>query len=355
MTPLETALEAMDSLYFSKNDVPNKQVIRARTRAMVRAYDFVWLEKSNGYYVRGAERLLMGPLRNLETGRDSGYIAAGKLDIILQEKSARKRLLVLDHKFLGQGFDDDDIEHLLVSGQQNQYAYLGIPNGIRFQGAIWDIIVKSKHIPRKESILKGKPERIAGRKSVVDGVEYAKGDIIPATPDVVTPGETMDEFEERVFQLYCEDPTKYFARPEVPVIESNIANHIHEVYLWTKELDMDSKGDNHLRNPDACMEYNRPCSYLGLCSGRSHEEDGTWKHGARIHNELDLEKGVDPFKIITNSRLKMFRTCRLKHHRKYNLGLVKIEENIDEALFVGSAGHVGLEYWWKQIASEDKS
>lgn len=349
MTPLEAGLAAMDSLYFATHDLPNKPTIRARIRGMLRAYDKVWAEDNKKYIVRGAERLLMGPLKNLENMKDSGYIQSGKLDLILEERAGRRRLVISDHKWLSSGFDDDDIEHLLVSGQQNTYAYLGFVNGIKFEAAMWDILVKSQHVPKKESILKGSPSRIAGRKSTVNGVEYKKGDVIPAVPDTVTPGETIGEFEERVYQIYCENPAKYFARPEVPVIKDNIASHMHEAYMWTKELDIDSKSDTHLRNPDACMTYNRACSYMGLCSRRSHEEDGSWTTKEKVHEELDLPAGVDPHRVVTNSRLGCFRLCRLKHHRRYNLGLIKIKPAAEESLFVGSAGHVGLEWYWKMI------
>lgn len=348
MTPLEAGLEAMDK-YFATHDSHNKLIIRARCRAMLKAYAIVWEEDNKRYIVKDAEKLLMGPLVNLENMRDSGYLMSGKLDLLLEEKSGRKRTILLDHKVMANGFEDEDIEHLLVSSQPHQYAALGWSNGIKFDAAMWDVVTKCTHVPRKESILKGSPSRIAGRKTTVNGVEYVKGQTVPANPDTVTPGETMEEFEDRVFQVYMENPGKRFARPEVPIIKSNVGNHMQSLYLWTKELDMDSKSDMHLRNDSNCISYGRACSYLGICSGRSHFEDGTWTKRKQVHNELDIPAGIDPYKLITNSRMKMFKECRLKHDNYYNKGLVKVQERIEEPLYVGSAAHIGFEYFWKEL------
>lgn len=359
MRPLDAALEAVEK-YFSASKREDKLVIRARVRAMLRAYDQVWGGASDNYEVLGVEKNWLAPLKSLLTQKDSGYFAGGKLDVILKEKVNRKRLLIMDHKFLAYEFDQDDIEHLLVAGQQNQYAYLGWANGAAFEGAIWDIIVKSLHVPRKESsriVTAAKPERTLSRAwtDPATGIKHLKGTVMPAVVEVreTTPAETMDEFEERVYKLYCENWEKRYARPSVPVIKQNIADHIQELYHWTKELDVDSRSDVHLRNTEHCKMFNRPCEYLGICSGKSDKNDeSVWIQRGTVHAELELPANVSPFKVITNSRMAMYKGCRLKHHYRYNLGLAKAnEEEIDETLYVGTAGHIGLEFYWRAVAA----
>ena len=341
MTPLDVGLEAMDKLYFDTASVPNKPTIRARCRAMLRAYDRVWDKDNARYLVNGVEKTLLAPLQNLLTGKDSTYLLAGKLDVDLEEIDGRKRHVLMDHKALGYLFDDDDIEQLLIKAQQLTYAYLGFTNKIRFDAAVWDILVKSKHSPSKETT-KFIPGKVY-QKRVGD---KPKGTVIP-DQTIAVPAEDLGVFEQRVFETYCNDYKKYFARPEVPIIYSNVAAHIQEQYLWVKELHMDSQGDRHLRNDEACKQYGRSCEYLGLCSGRTHEQDGTWKYDSNVHRELELPAEANPFKIVTNSRLQCFKACRLKHHRRYNLGLTKIKEDHNEALFVGTAIHFGLEHFWR--------
>lgn len=347
---VQAALGAMDRLYFSKNHIPDKDTVRAKIRAMIRAYDVVWGKENREYEIEGAERMLLGPIKSIYTHDDSGYTAGGKLDVLLRQRDGTKERLILDHKFLSYNFDNEDIAQLLISGQPNQYAYLGWTNQLFFTGAIWDVIVKSQHRRRKESsviIKAAKPERALKVKR--NGLPA--GTILPAEEAIreVTAAETPDEFEERVFGIYVADPSKYFARPKIRLFKERIADHIDDLYEWTLEIDRDFKSGRHLRNTDACKNYNRPCPFLAICTGQSSFDNGHWvKHGPK-HDELELPKDVDPFRIITNSRVATFKLCRLKHHYKYNEGWRRADADIDDNLYVGSAGHVGQEYYWKAL------
>lgn len=339
--PLVEALAEIDG-HLAGNHYANAPVLRARVRAMLRAYSATWQDTDWKYAVLGAERLLLAPFTY--DGVDTGYVLGGKLDVLLRETHGRKRDILLDHKFLSQGFDENDIEHLMISGQPNQYAMLGLAHGIRFHTAMWDIIVKPTHRPGKggsKVVKAAKPER----------THKGTGKVLPAEPEVREdrPAETMEEFEERVFGVMTENAPRFFCRPEVPIMQANVAESMEQIHLWLKDLHAAQKQYKLKRNPDACMMYNHPCTYLGLCSGRSREDDGTWKKKENIHAELDLPEGVNPFKVITNSRLATFRACPLKHHRKYVLGIDKMSEEEVESLNVGQLGHVGLEHYWKAI------
>lgn len=355
MSPLDRALEALDG-YIATNKHPDSAVLRARLRAMIRAYSFVWAGQEDQYEVLAVEQLLLAPLVNLVNKKESDYLAGGKLDVILREREGRKRLLLSDHKFLGFSFDDSDIQHLMIAAQPLEYGYLAFANGKKLDDAMWDVIAKPSHIPRKESsriVRAGSEAKIAGRTYTdSDGIKRQKGDLVPAREEIreATPAETMEEFEERVYNVLIENKDKYFARPRVPLLRHQIAEHCHEKYLWVQEMKMDAASEIHLKNTDACKTYSSPCQYMGLCLGTSSEDDGTWKKTDRIHAELDLPDGVDPGRVVTNSRLGMYKSCRLKHHRRYNLGLVKIKSEEADALYVGSGGHVALEMFWKAIA-----
>lgn len=351
MMPLDAALEALDG-YIATNKHPDSAVLRVRLRAMIRAYSFVWAGQEDQYEVLAVEQLLLAPLVNLVNKKESDYLAGGKLDVILREREGRKRLILMDHKALAWAFDDTDIEHLLVAPQPLEYGFLAWSNGKRLDDAMWDVLAKPAHVPRKESskiVTAAKPERTYKVKR--DG--KPAGTVFPAEPEVreTTPAETMEEFEERVYEILIRDKDKYFARPRVPLLKSQMSQHVHEKYLWAQEMKMDAASDIHLRNADACKLYNSPCEYLGLCSGRSSEDDGTWARRDRVHAELDLPAGVDPLRVLTNSRVSMYKTCRLKHHRRYVQGLVKASRKDEDYHFVGTGIHLGLEHFWKAIAS----
>jgi len=307
--PTEQALITLDK-YFKDNPDHDAMLHRARLRAIIRAYGERWLNDVGNYKVHSVERLMMAPINSMDNGKDSGFIAGGKIDAIIEENLGGNNLIVLDHKFLSSAFTPEKAQHLTIDGQPSQYAYLCWANGIKVTHVLWDVIVKSLHRKNKN--------------------------------------ETWEAFEERVYVIYSEDKDR-FGRYKVPVIKDNVAEYLDELYHWSKEIGLEAKGNIHLKSRGHCWEFNSACSYLGLCTGYSDENDGTWERKGTDHAELPLDKDVDPFKIITNSRIKSYQTCRQKHHYNYNLGLKKIKPDYSEPLAVGTAGHAALEDYWKVI------
>ena len=307
----ESALLAMDKFFLANKD-ENTLLHRARLRAIVRAYGQRWANDSELYEALEVEKLLLGKIVSMDSGKDSGFTAGGKIDAIIKERVGSKNLIVLDHKFLSTEFTPEKAQHLTIDGQPSQYAYLCWANGIEVTHVLWDAVVKSLH-------RKGK-------------------------------NESYESLEERIYGIYIEDNSK-FSRFKVPVIKDNIAEYLNELYHWAKEIGMESKGNVHLKSRGHCFEFNRACKYLGICTGYSDSNDGTWNSGGTNHAELVLDKDINPFTILTNSRLKEYQTCRTKHHLHYNLGLSKIKEETEEPLFVGTAGHHGLQAYWETIAS----
>jgi hypothetical protein len=148
------------------------------------------------------------------------------------------------------------------------------------------------------------------------------------------------------------DPSK-FTRSKIPIIKDQISKHITDLYDWSKEIGLEAKGANHLRSTGNCFSFNTPCEYLGVCTGFSDPDDETvWVKTGSKHAELDLPAGINPFKIITNSRLSMYQGCRQKHEYRYNQGLTKIGAENNENLHVGSAFHAGMEAYWITIKGE---
>lgn len=309
--PTQEAIKALDEFFNGKKSEGNELHYR-RLRAIIRAYGERWANDVNNYSVLAVEELMLAPIKSLESGKDSGFVAGGKIDGVIQEKIGSNNLIVLDHKFLSSAFTPEKAEHLIIDGQPSQYAYLCWSEGIKVTHVLWDSIVKSLH---------------------------RKGG-----------SETWQGFEDRVFEVYREDKDR-FARHKVPIIKENVVEYLDELYDWAKEIGLEAKGSKHLKSRGNCFEYNSPCSYLGVCTGFSDPNDSSkWKIVGTEHAELELPEGTSPFKVLTNSRVKTYQSCRQKHHYRYNMGLQKIEENKSEPLFVGSAGHMALEAYWQAVA-----
>jgi hypothetical protein len=307
--PTTEALLALDK-YFKANPDNDAMLHRARLRAILKAYGERWSNDVGNYEVLAVEKLMTAPIKSLDNGKDSGFIAGGKIDVIVKERVGNNNLIVLDHKFLSTAFTPEKAQHLTIDGQPSQYAYLCWCEGIKITHVIWDYIVKSLHRKNRN--------------------------------------ETWEAFEDRVFKIYMEDPDR-FGRYKVPVVKDNVAEYLNELYHWAKEIGLEAKGDIHLKSRGHCWEYNQACTYINLCTGYGDENDGTWVKSGTEHSELPLDKSVDPFKIITNSRVKSYQTCRQKHHYLYNMGLKKIKKDYSEPLEVGTAGHEALQKYWETI------
>lgn len=313
-TLLEVTLAGLDSYLNASPAYPKIDVIRSRCRGMLRAYvDLYGQADADGYSVIAVEELVTGPILNPSTLRDSGYLAAGKIDVRAIKRKGNKHVII-DHKILASEMTDHHHEHLLVDTQPLQYALLQHLNGERVDGAVWDVIAKTSHRPKVK--------------------------------------ETTAEFEERVYELYSESPASFFARKEIPILEYNLAGYATDLHSWTQMVNSAKVSNTHLKTPESCFSYRYPCKFLSLCSGTG-SLDRELQRGNLVqidnpHQELNLPEGIDPHKVITNSRLKTFRNCMYKHDLSYNQGVRK-PGHTEEPLFVGSAMHTALEHYWLHL------
>src|SRR5690606_31271936 len=100
----------------------------------------------------------------------------------------------------------------------------------------------------------------------------------------------------------------------------------------------------------ACMQYGRPCEFLGLCSGSDDPDSDRWRKKPTIHAELGETAGN--LDVLTNSRLRTFQTCRRKHYYQYELAIERSLDEQIEALFFGSLWHEALDVFWQTFDEE---
>jgi hypothetical protein len=79
--------------------------------------------------------------------------------------------------------------------------------------------------------------------------------------------ETAEEYEARLRDSL--DP-KWFARERVAVLERDIAERLRDLVTAGHEI---VQLGTRARNPDACLNYNRPCEYWGVCTGEQDLRD----------------------------------------------------------------------------------
>jgi hypothetical protein len=213
--------------------------------------------------------------------------------------------------------------------------------GEKCDDAVWDVIRKPTISPKKLSQ--------ADRRSAVSLGRYFDGTISEESRRAMVEQEreTREMFELRLANdCTKERPEWYFARRSVPRLNSEILEYAAD--LWEQAQDIlheRKRGRLPPKNGGACMTYGTPCKFLGICSGHDTPDSDRWQPKAQRHPELhDISADVD---LLTNSRLRMFQTCRRKHYYDFELGIERQDEEEKEALFFGSLLHVGLESWWK--------
>ena len=340
MTALDHALAAIDGFPGDGSD----ELIRSKCRSMVRGYDARW--KDAGYVALEVEQVISTPLFNPATKAQSRtFQMAGKLDVYVEQHNRR---YIMDHKFTSMDVMDPDSpfwRQLTVEGQINQYMLLKWAMGERPDGAIWDAIRRPTISPKKLTK--------AERASAVADRKYCGTVLSMETLAAlqVEERETLEMYEARLtHDCTHERPEWYFQRRTVPRLDADMLEYAEDLWQHSQDILASRKVARLPKNSGACMTYNSPCQFLGICSGHDTPDSDKWKRKAVQHPELNEHGDME---ALTNSRIRTFQTCRVRHHYQYELGIERHDEEEKEALYSGTLLHVGLEAWWRTFLLEE--
>jgi hypothetical protein len=345
--PLQRALAVIDATP-AANEA--QELVRAKCRGLMRGYDKRWGVPD--FKIVEVEQLITSDLYNPATqAKSRTFSVAGKIDLVGIRDGKR---VLFDHKSSSENIEDPADPYwrqLIIESQPSHYALLKWLNGEKIDELVWDVIKKPAVRPRQVS----KQDRMFTASS---GVYFGS----PISQDSLaelraTEKESLEMFEHRLAHDCTElRPQAYFQRRTVPRLDSDLLEHAQDIWDYSQEIIAARRLNRHPRNSGACMVYNRPCTYLGLCSGFSDAEDPSqWRKVEQVHRELSLE-GTDGRDVLTNSRLTAFKTCRKKHFLHYELGIEKAEIEDIESLWMGALIHEALEAYflaWKEIQEED--
>ncbi len=332
---LARAIEAIDA--YPGDGSERDLLIRAKCRAMLRGYDHRWHDA--GYEVLAVEEVISEPLWNPATGAKSRtFQMAGKLDVYVEQYGRR---YIMDHKFTSLDVTDPESpfwRQLVVEGQINQYMLLKWVRGERPDGAIWDAIRRPTISPKKLT----KAERAS---AVADqrycGVRLSHETLMALQTEE---RETVEMYEARLTRDCIEErPDWYFQRRTVPRMDADMLEYAEDLWQHSQDILAARKVKRLPKNSGACMTYGSPCQFLGICSGHDTPDSDKWKRKAIQHPELNEHGDME---ALTNSRIRTFQTCRVRHWFQYELGIERHDDEEREALYSGTLLHVGLEAWW---------
>lgn len=227
-----------------------------RAQAMIAGYHLRWSHAD--LHAVAVEAKFEGPLINPLTRAESRtWRLAGKLDVVARDSAGD--LWLIEHKTSGENLDSGGTywRRLRMDSQVSIYFDGARMLGHDVRGCIYDVLGKPAQKP-----LKATP--VEARKYTKEGKLYASQRESDETPD---------EYFGRVRDAMAEDPGAYFARIEVPRLESELDGA--RLDLWQQAVRM--REDERLlrapRNPDACFRGNKPCPFWEVCSGAASLED----------------------------------------------------------------------------------
>jgi len=332
---------AIDAINNSVGEDEASQLIGAKVRGLICGYDAHW-GPNNQWETESAEEVFHLPVINPESERPSRtFTQAGKFDGIVQHNG---RHYLLEHKSTSDDIADPDSPYwriLEIDSQVSAYCLANWQSGRKLDGTVYDVIkkpgIRPKEIPKAQRAMIVAHREYCGTEcSVEAALRIAGGE----------ERECLELYEIRLAADAIENPQKYFQRRIVPRLDGEILQYAKELWDVGQAIIHARREDSHFRNSGACLTYNTPCDYLGICSGHDHPESDKWKKTDNVHPELPILGNEGGRDVLSNSRIKCFQTCRRKHFYRFELGIQRVSEEEREALYFGSLLHVGLEAWW---------
>jgi hypothetical protein len=348
---LRAALAAVDRC-IPPSSADEQLVVGAKVRGLMVGYDARW--GGADWVIEGeTERVVELPVINPATARTSRtWRQASKLDGVVRGYGKR---LLLEHKSTSDDIADPAAVYwrrLSIDSQVSKYLLHAWQAGEKLDGALYDVIrkpgIRPKNLTKAEvgeivhlGTYCGAAVAPELRQHVNDALER-----MPKAPY----REDAALYAIRLAAETLAEPNKYYQRRSVPRLDADIVEYAEELWTIADEIRLARNAGRHFRNSSACMDWNRPCEYLGLCAGEDTPESERWRRTPDVHDELPgIQDGRD---VLTNSRIKCFQLCRRKHYLRYEVGLRRVRDDDAEALFLGTVLHEALAAWWTQQKGE---
>lgn len=340
LSPLEAGYAALRE--FPARD-EKQQLVISKCRSLLYGYDQRW--QNQPYRIDEVERVVEAPLWNPETQcKSRTFSLAAKIDVTAWLGNRR---VIIDHKTCSEDIKDPNSDywrHLVVEAQPTHYMYMEHLARRKADDAVWDIARKPSISPKQ--LTKSDLERVLISRHYYDRA-MSRESIEQVASDA---RETLEMYEARLaYDCTVERPEWYFQRRSTPRLDSELHEHAVETWAWGQDIIQARRENRWPKNDGACMLYGRPCQYLGICSGYSDPESSDWKRREYVHPELPVLGGGSGRDILTNSRIRSFKTCRKLHYFRYELGLEKWDAEEAESLVFGHIWHLAQEAWWQAM------
>lgn len=247
----------------------NGQVEYHRARAMLRAYYWRWADTRKDWASIAIEK-------EFEISLAQGVQYAGKIDYVARHIPSDNRLYIWDHKTTSDDIANvgtDYWQKLAIDKQITAYSEaMDQAHGER-PAVLWDVLRKPAGKPKMK-------KKIGRRKTETDEeYEARKAEVM----------ETLDEFEQRLYETMIEEKDKYLVQREVYRTNDQHAEALAE--LIEECLEIQNYKGTYTRNDALCQARYGACPYLGVCVGVETLDSEKFVQLDVLHPELDDNTG----------------------------------------------------------------
>lgn len=241
-------------------------VERETLRALLAGY--FWRYQEDQIQVISTEGQWELPLINPETGSSSRtFCLAGKIDkIIIQDNG---RLAIQEFKTCGEDISDDSDywPRLRCDAQISAYVYAARRRGHNVDTVLYDVTRKPEISPRKIPVLDAEGFKIVrdehGERVYNKNKKPRESALAENNWTLETTMESPEQFGVRLLADIGERPDFYFARREIPRLESDLNEFEEEVWQQALQLGQARKRGLWFRNVG--MMTCRNCTYKEIC------------------------------------------------------------------------------------------
>lgn len=258
---------------------------------------YFWRWTTDPIEVIASEQVFELPLLNPETGKPSTTRSiAGKIDGIIKLDDGR--LAVKETKTTGDAIDPDSDfwKRLRIDQQISMYMLATRRLGHAVQTVYYDVIHKPDIAPKLIPTLDAD-----GFKIVLDatGARVFNKNNKPRESASKDDGwvlqqkrETPEQFGERLTADIAARPDTYYARREIPRLDSDLAEFEQELWDQHQILASCEKSERFPRNTAACLTMGR-CEFWSICTEGINPATGTppgYIVTNQVHPELKAEE-----------------------------------------------------------------
>ena len=248
-------------------DLDAWEVERETCIALFRGYCWRWQNEQIQY--RQSEFAFSLPIINPQTGKPSrNFRKGGKID---KDVYADGRGGIGEHKTTSDDIapDSDYWQRLRLDQQVSHYYLAAREIGVDVQTVLYDVIRKPNIEPLTIPILDGEGMKIVhdadgNRVFLKNGKPRQAGNKKEGWT-LLSKKQSPAEFGERVLKDCYNRPDWYFARREIPRLESDIHEYEYELWQIQKVIALCQKNHWWYKNTNACLKPYK-CPYLSCCT-----------------------------------------------------------------------------------------